>query len=1238
MSFSTPFIRRPVATILLTFGVAAAGAIAFFKLPVSPLPQVDFPTISVTALLPGGSPEVVATTVATPLERHLGQIADVTEMTSSSTVGTTRINLQFGLDRDINGAARDVQAAINAAAADLPTNLRATPTYRKVNPADAPILILALTSDTKLQGELYDAADSVVAQRLSQVEGVGQVVVGGSALPAVRVEVNPMTLQKYAIGLEDLRAALAAANAHSPKGDIESGDRHYQIDDNDQASKADQYRSLIIAYRNGAPVRVSDVGETIDSVEDLRNAGLANGKPAVLVIIYRQPNANIVGTVDRVMSQLPELRASISPAIDITPAVDRSVTIRASLADVERTLVLAGILVVLVVFLFLRSARATLVPGVAVPVSLIGTFGVMYLLGYSLDNLSLMALTVATGFVVDDAIVVLENISRHIESGMSPLQASLKGAAEVSFTVLSMSISLIAVFIPILLMGGIVGRLFREFAVTLSVAILVSLAVSLATTPMMCALLLRRPERQPRGRFYRWSERGFVALQRGYDRSLNWALNHAAFVMVILAGTLCLNFYLFVIVPKGFFPQQDTGRIAGSIQADQAISFQLMRQKLQQFISIIRKDRAVDTVVGFTGVGTGGGQATNSGTVFMSLKPIGERNSTVDQVIGRLRREVAQIPGASLYMQAVQDIRVGGRSSNAQYQYTLQDYNADELFEWAPKITAELQTIPILTQVNSDQQNNGMETNITVDRATAARFGLTVSQIDNSLYDAFGQRQVSTIYNPLNQYHVVMEVASKYWQNPDTLKDIYISTSGGTASGTQTTNATAGTVSGPPAAATAASSSACSPAPAAMAQTTATTTTSSSATTASTTSSSSSATSVTTSSGALTALITATPAPLPTTPTTSTTSTTANTSTTLVMPTTSRTSTTSTTSTAATTTSGTTGTTLFSPITSSTPTAAASATITAPASTCASPAAASGSSASTAAAAVASSAVRNQALNSIGNTGNSVASSGSAVSTSAETMIPLSAFTHIKPGNVPLSVNHQGLTVAATISFNLAPGAALGDAVREVNAAVSRLQVPPSIHGTFQGTARAFQQSIANEPYLILAAVIAVYIVLGILYESYIHPFTILSTLPSAGIGAVLALMLLHTEFSIMALIGVILLIGIVKKNAIMMIDFALDAERSRGLSSRQAIYEACMLRFRPILMTTMAALLGALPLAAGLGNGGELRQPLGIAIVGGLIVSQMLTLYTTPVIYLYLDRFSLWLRSLRGGDVAHAQ
>jgi multidrug efflux pump len=735
MNPSTPFIRRPVATILLTFGVAAAGAVAFFQLPVSPLPQVDFPTISVQAQLPGASPEVVATTVATPLERHLGQIADVTEMTSSSSVGSVRINLQFGLNRDINGAARDVQAAINAAHADLPTSLRTNPTYKKVNPADAPILILALTSDTMRQGELYDAASTVLSQKLSQIAGIGEVVVGGSSLPAVRVELNPNALNKYGIGLEDVRAALASTNAHSPKGDIETGDRHYQIYDNDQATKAAEYRPLIIAYRNGAPVRLTDVGDIVDANENIRNAGLANGKPSVLVTLYRSPGANIVETVDRVYALLPELRAAIPPAIDVVPAVDRSITIRTSLKEVERTLMISVVLVILVVFVFLRSGRATMVPSVAVPVSLIGTFAAMYMLDYSLNNLSLMALTVATGFVVDDAIVVLENISRHIEAGMPRMEAALKGSAEVVFTVMSMSISLVAVFIPILLMGGIVGRLFREFAMTLSVAIAVSLVVSLATTPMMCALLLKRTRHDEQGRFNRMTERVFDAMLHGYDRSLGWALRHPRLVMGILLVTIVTNVELYRIIPKGFFPQQDTGRINGGIQADQSISFQLMRQKLEQFVDIIRKDPAVDTVVGFTGTGQ-----TNGGFMFLSLKPIGERNITADQVINRLSGELAQIPGATLFLQAVQDIRVGGRASNAQYQFTLQADTVDELYSWAPRILAELQKVPALTQVNSDQQNKGLETDITIDRNTAARFGITVAQIDNTLYDAFGQR------------------------------------------------------------------------------------------------------------------------------------------------------------------------------------------------------------------------------------------------------------------------------------------------------------------------------------------------------------------------------------------------------------------------------------------------------------------------------------------------------------------
>jgi multidrug efflux pump len=1078
MNPSEPFIRRMVATTLLTCGVALAGIIAFFQLPVSPLPQVDFPTISVQASLPGASPEVVSTSVATPLERHLGVIADVTEMTSQSTVGQARITLQFGLTRNIDGAARDVQAAINAARADLPANLRSNPTYRKVNPADAPIMIIALTSPTLGRGQIYDAASSVMQQKFSQLAGIGQVTIGGAALPAVRVELNPRALFKYRIGLEDVRAALASANAHAPKGAIEEGDLHYQIYDNDQATKASQYRSLLVAYRNGAPVRLSDLGEIVDSVENIRNDGLANGKPSVLVILYRQPGANVIETVDRARALLPELQASIPSDIDMYVALDQSTTIRSSLREVERALMISIALVIMVVFLFLRSARATLVPSVAVPVSLLGTLGGMYLLGYSLDNLSLMALTVSTGFVVDDAIVVMENISRHVEAGMPRFRAAIQGAREVGFTVLSMSLSLVAVFLPILLMGGIVGRYFREFAVTLSMAIAVSLVVSLTTTPMMCARVILPPDRRREGRFSRAAERCFDALLRTYDRTLQGALAHPVSVMLVLLLTLCLNVYLFVAVPKGFFPQSDTGRVIGGIQADQSISFQLMRQKLAQFISIVQKDDAVANVVGFTG----GGQ-TNGGFMFISLKPLAERNVSADEVIARLRPQLTQVPGASLFLQAAQDIRVGGRQSNAQYQYTLQGDNLADVYAWGPKITEALQALPELVDVNSDQQQNGLETDLVIDRATAARFKVTASQIDNTLYDAFGQRQVSTIYNAINQYHVVMEVAPQYWQSPETLDELYVSTSGGSVGGTQQTNAVAGTVVGPKQ--------------------------------------------------------------------------------------------------------------------------------------------------STSAATIAQDTARNLANNRLAATGRSGVSTGAAVSSSAETMVPLAAFARYEPGKTPLAVSHQGLFVASTISFNLAPGKSLSDAVGAIEGAMTRIGVPGTIHGTFQGTARAFQQSLANEPYLIVAALAAVYIVLGVLYESYVHPLTILSTLPSAGVGAILALMAFNSAFDIIALIGVILLIGIVKKNAIMMIDFALDAERNQNLSSRDAIYQACLLRFRPIMMTTMAALLGAVPLAFGLGEGGELRRPLGISIVGGLLVSQVLTLYTTPVIYLYLDRFRLWCQRL---------
>ncbi|MGE5537771.1 MAG: efflux RND transporter permease subunit [Gemmatimonas sp.] len=1070
MNLSAAFIRRPIATILLTFGLALAGAVAFFRLPVAPLPKVDYPTITVQAQLPGASPEVMSTSVATPLERHLGQIADVNEMTSSSSVGTTRITLQFGLDRDINGAARDVQAAINAARADLPANLRSNPTYRKVNPADAPIMILALTSDTLDRGQIYDSASTVLEQRLSQVEGVGQVTLSGSSLPAVRVELNPQVLFKYQIGLESVRAAISAANAHAPKGAIEEGDRHYQIYTNDQARTAAEYRDLIIAYRNGAPVRLSDVAEVVDSVENLRNAGLANGKPSVLVILNREPGANIIQTVDRVRELLPQLRAAIPSAIDIDVAVDRSTTIRTSLRDVERTLIIAVCLVIAVVFLFLRNVRAALIPSVAVPVSLLGTFGFMYLLGYSLDNLSLMALTIATGFVVDDAIVVVENVTRHIEAGMSRVQAALRGAREVGFTVLSMSLSLIAVFIPILLMGGIIGRLFREFAVTLAIAILVSLAVSLTTTPMMCAQVLRPPRERHPDSFAARSERAFGAVVERYGRSLQWALLHPRIILAALLATLALNVYLFTVIPKGFFPQQDTGRFVGSIFGDQSISFQAMRGKLEQFVSIVQKDPAVESVAGFTG-----GGSTNSGFVFVSLKPLSERKESVERTLARLRREVAVVPGASMFFQAVQDVRVGGRQASSAYQYTLQTDNTADLFAWSPKIADTLKTLPELVDVDSDQQRGGLQMDVKIDRETAARLGVTTSQITNVLYDAFGQRQVSTIYNPLNQYHVVMEVAPEYWQSPDTLKQLYVSTTGGALSGTQATSAIVG-----------------------------------------------------------------------------------------------------------------------------------------------------GTAAQGATNSAAQDAVRNARTNAIAATGRGGTSTGAAVSTQPETMIPLAAFTSYAPGTTPLSVRHQGPFVATTISFDLAPGVSLSRAVEAINLAMNRLGVPSTIHGSFQGTARAFQQSLSSQPVLIVAALIAVYVVLGILYESIVHPITILSTLPSAGVGAVLALMIAGMDFTIIALIGVILLIGIVKKNAIMMIDFALDAERTEGLTSRDAIYKASLLRLRPILMTTMAALFGAVPLVLSFGEGSELRHPLGVAIIGGLLLSQVLTLYTTPVIYLYLDRFRL--------------
>jgi multidrug efflux pump len=1078
---SAVFIRRPVATTLLTIGIAFAGLLAFGKLPVSPLPQIDFPTISVQANMPGANPETMASSVAEPLERHLGQIADVTEMTSSSTINNTRITLQFGLDRDINGAARDVEAAINAARADLPTSLRTNPTYRKVNPADSPILIFALTSPTRTPGQLYNAASNILQQRLSQMSGIGEVDVSGSALPAVRVELNPNALFKYGIGLEDVRAALASANAHSPKGAIDGSERHFQIYTNDQADQAEQYRDLIVAYRNGAPVKLTDIGEVNDSVEDLRNAGLTNGKPAVLIILYRQPGANIIEAVDEVKAQLPNLAASLPGDVTMALVLDRSKTIRTSLQDTERTLIIALILVVLVVFAFLRNVRASTIPSVAVPVSIIGTFAVMYGLGFSLNNLSLMALTISTGFVVDDAVVVLENISRHIEAGESRMRAALLGAREVGFTVISISLSLIAVFLPILLMSGLLGRLFREFAITLSTAVIISLFISLTTTPMMCSLFLRSLAGQPHGWFYRSSERCFAAMQSLYRRTLTVALRHPLTMVLILCATVGLNFYLFAHIPYSMFPTQDTGLMIGNIQADQSISFQFMKQKLKQLQDIVTADPAVDHVAGFTG-----GRQTNSGFVFISLKPMNERNVTVDEVNARLRPKLAQVAGATLYLQPVSDLRVGGRQSNAVYQYTLQADDSGTLYSWVPKLIAALQGSTVVIDVNSDQQQKGLEEDLVIDRDTAAQLGLSISAVDNTLYDAFGQRQVSVIYSSLNQYHVVMEVAPIYWQDPQMLRDIWISTAGANPSGTQTTNAVSGTFA------------------------------------------------------------------------------------TTVKP----------------------------------------------------------GSASTLAATVAADSARNLATNSIAASARSSASAGASVSTSKETMIPLSAFSHFGPGLTPLAVNHQNSFVASTISFNLAPGHALSDAEEAIARAIEEIHIPSTVHGSFAGTAASATQAVSALPLLIFAALAAVYIVLGILYESYIHPLTILSTLPSAGVGAVLALKLFNSEFTFIAFIGVILLIGIVKKNAILMIDFAIQAERD-GFAPLESITQACLLRFRPILMTTFAALLGAVPLAFGTGEGSELRHPLGISIAGGLIVSQMLTLYTTPVIYLYLDRFAHWLRRI---------
>ncbi|CAH1199908.1 multidrug efflux pump RND permease subunit MdtC [Candidatus Nitrotoga sp. BS] len=1021
MNLSAPFVNRPVATTLLTIGLILVGALAFLLLPISPLPSVDIPTIKVSASLPGASPETMAAAVTLPLERSLGRISGITEMTSSSVLGSARIVLQFDLDRDINGAARDVQAALNAASSQLPAGMSANPDYRKVNPADAPVMILGLTSNTMTQGQIYDAASTIIAQKLSQLKGVGEVEIGGSSLPAVRVELNPQALHQYGIGFDNVRTAIAAANSNLPQGALENGERHWQVSSNGQARSAAEYLPVIMGYSNsGASVKLADVANVVNSVQDLRNAGSANGKPAVLVIIKREPNANIIETVRSVTKLLPTLRTSVPAAIDVAVMMERTSTVRASLRDAAYTLVLAVILVILVVLLFLRNGRAALIPGVAVPVSMIGTFAVMYLLDFSLNNLSLMALTIAVGFIVDDTIVVLENVSRHIENGVSPKQAALIGAKEVGSTVLAMSLVLIAVFIPMLFMGGYVGLFVREFVVTLVVAVLISLVVALTTAPMMCARLLKSTETEGRhGRLYQWSERGFAALLRTYERSLVWTLGHAPLTMLILLATICLNVYLYVIIPKGFFPNQDTGQLTGRIQGDQSISFQLMQKKLADFIDIVRADPAVENVVGYTG-----GAQRNTGSVFVTLKPLSERKESADKIVTRLRARLANEPGATLILNPVQDIRVGGRQSRSSNQYTIQADDLDELRLWEPRIRQALAQQPELLDVDTDDQSKGLQTSLIVDRDAAARLGISPKQIDTVLNDAFAQRSVSTIYVPLNQYRVVMGVAPEYGQSAEALDRLLISGPEGK-------------------------------------------------------------------------------------------------------------------------------------------------------------------------------------------------------------QVPLSILARHTQTETSLQVNHHSQLAASTISFNLPKGVSLSKATQVIERTMREIGVPTSVRGGFQGSARAFREVLDNQPILILAAFLTLYIVLGVLYESLIHPLTILSTLPSAGVGALLALMLFRTDFSVIAMIGIFMLIGIVMKNAIMMIDFALDAQRSSAVAPREAIFQACLMRFRPILMTSLAALLAAIPLALGHGDGAEMRQPLGIAIGGGLIMSQLLTLYTTPVVYLYLDRFYIWARSL---------
>ncbi len=1162
MHISAPFIQRPVATTLLSVALLLAGSVAYSVLPVASLPDVDFPVIGVGAGLPGGSPETMASAVATPLERQFGRIAGVNQMTSSSSLGSASVTLQFDLNRNIDAAARDVQAAINAARSQLPSYLPQNPSYRKANPAEAPILILTLTSDVIPKPQVYDMADSILAQKIAQIQGVGQVFVGGSAQPAVRVELNPMQLGNNGVGLEAVRTALSAANANRPKGAFNDGQHRWQIDDNDQIFKAADYSSIIVAHnpQTGAPVRVGDLGTVTDSVSDIHTAGLAGNnspghsgvlKDAILIVIFKIPGANVIDAVDAVLKEMPRLQAEIPPTIKMNVAVDRTTTIRSSVRDVEISLIISVFLVVLVVFLFLREIWATIIPSVAVPLSLVGTFGVMYLVGYTIDNLSLMALTISTGFVVDDAIVVIENITRYLEEGMRPYEAAMKGSKEIGFTVLSMSVSLIAVFIPILLMGGIIGKLFREFAVTLSVAIAVSLLVSLTTTPMLCAKFLKQRDESRHGRLYRISENAFQWIHHEYNSALRWVLRHQWITLSVAIGCAFLNIYLFMIVPKGFFPQQDTGRLGGRTRAAQDISFPAMAEKQKQLAQMVLNDPSIATVTAFVGGGGPGGGGTNVGNMFIALKPVNERPGkiTADQVVNGLRRKLTSVPGAALFLQAQQDIQVGGRGSDAQYQYTLSDENLNELNTWAPQLLARMRTMPQLRDASTDQQDQGLSETLVIDRDTASRLGISATTIDQVLYDAFGQRQVSTMYTGLNQYFVVMEVDPKYQLSPDSLNNIYIkaSTTTGAAASVATLGTTASTT--PP---TTPAASVANPVP---------TSALSGAAAVFPTSGGQLVTSSTTSSGSSTS-------------TTATTSNTVNVS-----------------------------------------------------ANVAAIAAAAGE--STTAAAISSGTLTGMPASATSST--PFSSAGGAAATPAATttpipaangaMVPLSAIAHWEQKRTSLAVNHQGQYPAVTLTFNLAPNVALGDAVTALQKAQADMGMPSSIHATFQGTAQAFQDSLKNEPYLILAALVAVYIVLGILYESLIHPLTILSTLPPAGVGAILALLITGTDLSIMALIGILLLIGIVKKNAIMMIDFALQAEREQGLPPVEAIYQACLLRFRPIMMTTLAAMFGGLPLAIGMGVGSELRKPLGITIVGGLLVSQMLTLFTTPVVYLIFDK-----------------